>query len=143
MLRRLCVALTLGILIMAARARGAAADPINAKNSLEFPATCDGQTVQFAVNGNGHLTPGHVVAAWRSLPCRRLTSPSSSPHRRGAHIGDCQVQAQRGRDLVTCSFDVSMSVPKAPSTSSGRPPASSHPRRSHLQAAQSCKGRQT
>jgi hypothetical protein len=45
MLRRLCVALALGILLLAALAQGAAADPINAKNSLTFPATCDnGQT---------------------------------------------------------------------------------------------------
>ena len=40
MLRRLCVALTLGILMLAALAQGAAADPINAKNNLMFPATC-------------------------------------------------------------------------------------------------------
>jgi hypothetical protein len=46
MLRRLCVALTLGILMLAALAQGAAADPINAKNNLTFPATCVvGQTI--------------------------------------------------------------------------------------------------
>ena len=63
MLRRLCVALTLGILMMAALAQGAAADPSGAKNSLTFPAACDGQTVQFTVNGNGDFTPGHVVGS--------------------------------------------------------------------------------
>jgi hypothetical protein len=39
MLRRLCVTLTLGALMMAALIQGAAADPINAKNSFTFPAT--------------------------------------------------------------------------------------------------------
>ena len=61
MLRRLCVTLTLGILMLAALAQGAAADPINAKNSFAFPATCDGQTVQFVVNGSGWLARG---AGW-------------------------------------------------------------------------------
>src|SRR5215216_6051083 len=63
MLRRLCVALTLGILMLAALAQGAAADPSGAKNSLTFPADCGGQTVQFTVNGNGDFTPGHVVGS--------------------------------------------------------------------------------
>jgi hypothetical protein len=96
MLRRLCMALTLGILMMAALAQGAAADPINAKNSLTFPATCDdGQTVQVVVNGNGDFTPGHVVGSTAvfvlqsfnftfeftppgARPCRRQT-PGPSP----------------------------------------------------------------
>jgi hypothetical protein len=43
MLRRLCVVLTLGILMMVALTQGAAADPIGAKNSFQFPATCDGR----------------------------------------------------------------------------------------------------
>ena len=63
MLRRLCVTLTLGILMMVALAQGAAADPINAKNNLSFPADCGGQTVQFVLNGNGDFTPGHVVGS--------------------------------------------------------------------------------
>jgi hypothetical protein len=63
MLRRLCVALTLGILTMAALAQGAAADPINAKNSSVFPATCDGQEVQFVVTGIGNFSPAHVVGS--------------------------------------------------------------------------------
>ena len=62
--RRLCVALTLGILMLAALAQSAAADPINAKNSLTFPATCDdGQTIQVVVNGNGAWSPAHVVGS--------------------------------------------------------------------------------
>jgi hypothetical protein len=65
MLRRICVALTLGILMVAALAQGAAADPTNAKNSLTFSADCGGQTVQFTVNGNGdEVVPLAVGFRW-------------------------------------------------------------------------------
>jgi hypothetical protein len=63
MLRRLCVVLVLGILMMAVLAQAAAADPSKAKNSFSFPASCDGQTVQLVVNGNGEFTPAHVVGS--------------------------------------------------------------------------------
>ena len=62
-LRRLFVALALGIFATIAFATGAAADPINAKNSFSFPATCDGKTVQFVVNGNGEFTPAHLIGS--------------------------------------------------------------------------------
>src|SRR4029453_6150774 len=63
MLRRLCVALTLGILMLAALAQGAAADPINAKNNFSFPANCGGQPAQFVLNANGASTPGPGVGS--------------------------------------------------------------------------------
>lgn len=63
MLRRLCVTLTLGILMLAALVHGAAADPINAKNAFAFTATCDDQQVEFVVIGGGPFTPGHVVGS--------------------------------------------------------------------------------
>jgi hypothetical protein len=63
MLRRLCVALTLGALMLAALVQGAAADPINAKNAFAFTATCDGEQVDFVVIGGGAFTPGHVVGS--------------------------------------------------------------------------------
>jgi hypothetical protein len=114
MLRRLCVTLTLGILMMAALAQGAAADPINAKNSFAFPAACDdGQTVQVVVNGNGEFTPAHVVGStavfipqafdvtFQFTPTggttQTETDTSSKPNVHG--------------DLVTCSFDVSQTTP--------------------------------
>jgi hypothetical protein len=61
MLRRLCVTLTLGALMMAALIQGATADPSNAKNAFTFTATCDDQQVAFVVNGAGDFTPAHVV----------------------------------------------------------------------------------
>jgi hypothetical protein len=114
MLRRLCVALTLGILMLAALAQGAAADPINAKNSFSFPATCDGQTVQLVVNGNGEFTPAHVVGSTAVFipeafdvtfeftlpgePTQSETDTSSKPNVHG--------------DLVSCSFDVTQTFPE-------------------------------
>jgi hypothetical protein len=114
MLRRLCMALTLGILMLAALAQGAAADPINAKNSFTFPATCDGQTVQLVVNGNGEFTPAHVVGSTALFipeafnvtfeftlpgePTQSETDTSSKPNVHG--------------DLVTCSFDVTQTFPE-------------------------------
>jgi hypothetical protein len=114
MLRRLCVVLTLGILLLAALAQGAAADPINAKNSLAFPASCDnGQTVQVVVNGNGEFSPAHVVGSTAVFipqafdltfeftppggPTETMTDTSSKPNVHG--------------DLVTCSFDTTQSFP--------------------------------
>jgi hypothetical protein len=115
MLRRLCVALIVGILMMAALAQGAAADPINAKNSLTFPVTCDdGQTVQVVLNGNGAFTPAHVVGSTAVFipqafdvtfeftppggPTQSETDTSSKPNVHG--------------DLVTCSFDVTQTFPE-------------------------------
>jgi hypothetical protein len=114
MLRRLCVALTLGILMLAALAQGAAADPSNAKNSFSFPATCGGQTVQLVVNGNGEFTPAHVVGSTALFipeafnvtfeftlpgePTQSETDTSSKPNVHG--------------DLVTCSFDVTQTFPE-------------------------------
>jgi hypothetical protein len=114
MLRRLCVALTLGILMLAALAQGAAADPINAKNSFTFPATCGGQTVQLVVNGSGEFTPAHVVGSTAVFipeafdvtfeftlpgePTQSETDTSSKPNVHG--------------DLVTCSFDVTQTFPE-------------------------------
>jgi hypothetical protein len=115
MLRRLCVTLTLGILLLAALAQGAAADPINAKNSLTFPVTCDnGQTVQVVLNGNGAFTPAHVVGSTAVFipqafdvtfeftptggPTQSETDTSSKPNVHG--------------DLVTCSFDVTQTFPE-------------------------------
>jgi hypothetical protein len=114
MLRRLCVALTLGILMLAALAHGAAADPLNAKNSFSFPATCGGQTVQLVVNGNGEFTPAHVVGSTALFipeafnvtfeftlpgePTQSETDTSSKPNVHG--------------DLVTCSFDVTQTFPE-------------------------------
>jgi hypothetical protein len=115
MLRRLCVALTLGILMTAALVQGAAADPINAKNSFTFPATCDdGQSVQVVVNGNGEFSPAHVVGSTAvfipevfdvtfefTLPGGPTQTETDTSSKHNVH-----------GDLVTCSFDVTQTFPE-------------------------------
>jgi hypothetical protein len=98
---------------------GAAADPINAKNCLTFPATCDnGQTVQVVVNGNGEFNPAHVVGSTAVFspqafdltfefippggPTETETDTSSKPNVHG--------------DLVTCSFDTAQPPRLGPCT---------------------------
>jgi hypothetical protein len=41
----------------------AAADPINAKNSSQIRAVCNGRPVMVVVNGNGEFTPAHVIGS--------------------------------------------------------------------------------
>jgi hypothetical protein len=106
--------LAAAVLALAVFAPGASADPLNAKNSLAFPATCGGQTVQVVVNGNGEFTPAHVLGntavfvpqafgiTFEFTPTggttETETDTSSKPNVHG--------------DLVTCSFDVTQTFPE-------------------------------
>jgi hypothetical protein len=115
MLRRLCVALTLGILMMAALVQGAAADPINAKNSFTFPATCDdGQSVQVVVNGNGEFSPAHVVGSTAVFipEVFDVTFEFTPPGGPTQSETDTSSKHNVHGDLVTCSFDVTQAFPE-------------------------------
>jgi hypothetical protein len=114
MLRRLCVALTLGILLLAALAQGAAADPINAKNSFTFPASCDnGQMVQVVVNGNGEFSPAHVVGSTAVFVPQAfdLTFEFTPPGGPTQTMTDTASKPNVHGDLVTCSFDTTQAFP--------------------------------
>jgi ABC-type glycerol-3-phosphate transport system substrate-binding protein len=114
MLRRLCVALTLGILLLAALAQGAAADPTNAKNSVTFPTTCDGQTVQFVLNGNGEFTAAHVVGSTTVFIPQALnvTFEFTPPGGPTDSMTDTASKSNVHGDLVTCSVDVTLTFPE-------------------------------
>jgi uncharacterized membrane protein len=115
MLRRLWVALTLGILMLAALAQGAAADPINAKNSFTFPATCDdGQSVQFVVNGNGEFTAAHVVGSTAVFIPQvfDITFQFTPPGGPTQTETDTASKHNVHGDLVTCSLDVTQTFPE-------------------------------
>ena len=114
MLRRLCVALTLGILMLAALAQGAAADPSGAKNSLTFPADCGGQTVQFTVNGNGDFTPGHVVGSTAVFVLQAFDITFEFTPTGGETMSETNTGSKGNvhGDLVTCSFDVTQTFPE-------------------------------
>ena len=115
MLRRLCVAVTLGILMLAALAQGAAADPINAKNSLTFPATCDnGQTIQVVVNGNGAWTPAHVVGTTAVFIPQAFDLTFQFTPTGGETVTETDIRSKPNLhgELVTCSFDVTQEFPE-------------------------------
>jgi hypothetical protein len=114
MLRRLCVALTFGILMLAALAQGATADPINVKNSFTFPATCGGQTVQLVVNGNGEFTPAHVVGSTAVFipEAFNVTFEFTLPGEPTQSETDTSAKPNVHGDLVTCSFDVTQTFPE-------------------------------
>jgi hypothetical protein len=115
MQRRLCVALTLGILMMAALAQGAAADPINAKNSLTFPVTCDdGQTVQVVLNGNGAFTPAHVVGSTAVFIPQSFDVTFEFTPTGGETVTETDTSSKHNvhGELVTCSFDVTQTFPE-------------------------------
>jgi hypothetical protein len=114
MLRRLCVALTLGILLLAALAQGAAADPINAKNSLTFPATCDdGQMIQVVVNGNGAWSPAHVVGSTAVFIPQAFDLTFEFTPTGGETVTETDIRSKPNLhgDLVTCSFDFTQVFP--------------------------------
>ena len=114
MLRRLCVTLTVGILMLAALVQGAAADPINAKNSFQFPATCDnGQTLQIVVNGNGEFTAAHVVGSTAVFVPQAFDitfefTPAGGPTQT---MTDTSSKHNVHGDLVTCSLDATQTFP--------------------------------
>jgi hypothetical protein len=113
MLRRLCVALTLAILMLAALAQGAAADPINSKNSSVFPATCDGQEVLFVVTGIGNFSPAHVVGSTAVLIPESFDviiefTPPGGPTQTQTFTGS----KPNPHGEVSCSADVSETTPE-------------------------------
>jgi hypothetical protein len=120
MLRRLCVTLTLGILMLAALAQGAAADPINAKNAFAFTATCDGQQVDFVVIGGGAFTPGHVVGSTTVFipEVFDLTFTFTPP---GGPTETETFTAAKGNPKgdVTCDIDISETTPEGTFTAVG------------------------
>ena len=112
--RRLCVTLTLGILMLAALAQGAAADPINAKNSLTFPADFGGQTDQFNVNGGGDFTPGHVVGSTSVFVLQSFSITFEFTPTGGETMSETAARSKGNvhGDLVTCSFNVTQTFPE-------------------------------
>ena len=112
MLGRLCVALVLGTLLLAALVQGAAADPSGAKNSFAFTATCDGQQVDLVVNGNGDFTPGHVVDCTSVFVLQALDTTFQFTPPGGPTETFARSKRNPHGELVTCSFDVSEPSPE-------------------------------
>jgi hypothetical protein len=100
--------------MLAVLVQGAAADPSGAKNSFAFTATCDGQEVDFVVNGNGDFTPGHVVGSTSVFVLQALDITFQFTPPGGPTETETFARSKRNPhgDLVTCSFDVSEPSPE-------------------------------
>ena len=102
-------------LALAVFAPAASADPLNAKNSLAFPVTCDdGQTVQIVVNGNGEFTPALVVGSTAVFVPQAFDITFEFTPTDGTTETETDASSKRNvhGDLVTCSFDVTRSFPE-------------------------------
>jgi hypothetical protein len=113
MLKRYAV-LGAAVLALAVFVPGASADPLNAKNSLTFPVTCDnGQSVTIVVNGNGEFTPAHVLGSTAVFIPQALDTTFEFTPTGGTTQTETDTSSKPNvhGDLVTCSFDVTQSFP--------------------------------
>ena len=113
MLRRIGLALVLSAVAMGALAGAASADPVHAKNALVLPASCGGQTVLAAVNGNGEFTPAHVVGSTAVFipQAFNLTFEFTPTGGTTESETDTSSHHHTHRGLVTCSINFTQQNP--------------------------------
>jgi hypothetical protein len=113
MLRRASIALTVAAIVIGALAGAASADPVNAKTSLTFPASCPGQTVQVVVNGNGEFSPAHLVGSTAVFVPQAFDITFEFTPTGGLTESETDTASKPNvhGDLVTCSFDVTQTFP--------------------------------
>ena len=107
-------ALGAAVLALAVLVPTAAADPLNAKNSFAFPVTCDdGQTVQVVVNGNGRFTPAHVLGSTAVFVPQAFDTTFEFTPTGGTTQTETDSASKPNvhGDLVTCSVDVTQTLP--------------------------------
>ena len=114
MLRRTSVALVVAASVMGVFAAAVSADPVNAKFSLAFAATCDnGQTVDVVVNGNGEFSPAHVVGSTTVFVPQAFDLTFEFTPTGGQTMIETDTASKPNvhGDLVTCSFDTTQTFP--------------------------------
>jgi hypothetical protein len=113
MLKRYAV-LGAAVLALAVFVPAASADPLNAKGSLAFPATCGGQTVQVVVNGNGAFTAAHVLGSTAVFVPQEFDITFEFTPTGGTTETETDTSSKPNvhGDLVTCSFDVTQTFPE-------------------------------
>jgi hypothetical protein len=114
MLRRTSVALVVAASVMGVFTAAVSADPVNAKFSLAFPATCDnGQTVDVVVNGNGEFSPAHVVGSTAVFVPQALDVTSEFTPTGGQTMTERDTASKPNvhGDLVICSFNTTQTFP--------------------------------
>jgi hypothetical protein len=115
MLKRCGTAVALVAIAVLALAPGAMADPVNAKNALVIPASCDnGQSYQVAVNGNGEFTPGHVIGTSSVFIPEQFNITFEFTPTGGEAESETDTAAKHNvhGDVTTCSIDFTQTFPE-------------------------------
>ena len=97
-----------------ALAPGALADPVNAKNSLVIPASCDnGKSYQVAVNGNGEFTPAHDLGSTSVFVPQAFDLTFEFTPTDGSPESETDTSAKHNvhGDLTTCTIDFTQTFP--------------------------------
>jgi hypothetical protein len=112
MLKRYAV-LGAAVLALAVFVPEASADPLNAKNSFAFPATCGDQAVEVVVNGNGEFSSAHVVGSTAVFVPEAFDLTFEFTPTGGTTETETDTSSKPNvhGDLVTCSFDVTQTFP--------------------------------
>ena len=113
MLKR-CAVLGAAVVALAVFAPAASADPVGAKNSLTIPATCDnGQSVTVVVNGSGEFAPAHVLGSTAVFIPQAFDLTFEFTPTGGTTETETDTASKPNvhGDLVTCSFDLTLSFP--------------------------------
>jgi hypothetical protein len=125
MLRRLCMALIFGILIVAVLVPAAAAEPSHpSENVFRVTVQCDGQVVDFAVTGQRSpkgevFAPSHVVgstAVFQPLiidETVEITPPGGTTETIVIQETKPSLEGNLPAETVTCSFDDTRTFPDA------------------------------
>jgi hypothetical protein len=102
------------VLALAVFVPGASADPLNAKNSFAFPATCGDQAVEVVVNGNGEFSSAHVVGSTAVFVPEAFDLTFEFTPTGGTTETETDTSSKPNvhGDLVTCSFDVTQTFPE-------------------------------
>ena len=90
------------------------ADPVNAKNGMVFPASCDnGQSYQVSVNGNGEFTPGHILGSSSMFVPEACDLTFDFTPTGGPTESETDTSSKHNvhGELVTCSIDFTQTIP--------------------------------
>jgi hypothetical protein len=122
MRRFLLISLGVGVLLAAALAPTAGADPVNAPNGFQLQAVCNGTTYQVVGNGNGKFSPAHIVDSTAVfIPYSfDLTFTSTSPT--GETVTDTETSSKAAplSNPVTCTIPAqSLETPEGTVTIQG------------------------
>jgi hypothetical protein len=115
MLRRCGTALAAIAVGALALAPGALADPVNAKNSMVIPASCDnGQSYQVSVNGNGEFTPAHDLGSTSVFVPQAFDLTFEFTPTDGSPQSETDTSAKHNvhGDLTTCTIDLTQTFPE-------------------------------